>query len=275
MHKIVLYCKTYSRDLDRVKILIESIKKHNKDLIPFYISVPKVDLDLFKNNIDCDYVNLIVDNNIFDFDSILTQEQQIESGWFIQQVIKSCFWKLGICENYVCLDSDSYFIKDFHISDFMYDDKTPYTVMHEQKDLFVFTSRYYENIGWDPQISFTEDRKKIMKMFDRGGRVFDFGPSPVIWSSRVWKLFEETQLEPQGYTMMDVLKLVPSEFTWYGEFLLKSGVMRIIPIEPMFKVFHYGVQQQYFKQQNYTEEMFSKNYLGLIVQSNNILNLKY
>jgi hypothetical protein len=61
MNKIVLYTKTYRRDLERVKLLTESIKTHNKDNIPFYISFPKEDEQLFKNNIDNEYVKFVFD----------------------------------------------------------------------------------------------------------------------------------------------------------------------------------------------------------------------
>jgi len=266
MEKIVLYCKTYYNDLHRIKRLVESVKQYNKDNIPFYISVPKVDEKLFKDNLDTEYVNLIVDEDIIEFE--YTQEEQRQIGWYLQQIVKSSFWKLDICENYVCIDSDSYFIKDFYVSDFMYNDITPYTVMHEQKELFEFTSRYHEHIGHDPQIGFGDDRSKIMKMFQREGRLYDFGPSPTIWSSTVWKLLYETQLKPQELDISEIIKMVPSEFTWYGEFLLKSRPIDIVPIQPLFKVFHFKPQYDFYKQQGYTEEMFSKNYMGIVLQSN-------
>ena len=59
-------------------------------------------------------------------------------GWESQQIVKSSFWKLNLCKNYMMIDSDSYFIKEFTCDDFLYDDETPYTVMHEQKDLFSY-----------------------------------------------------------------------------------------------------------------------------------------
>ena len=49
MNNIVLYCKSYSRDIDRVIALIDSVKKYNVDNIPMFISVPSSDLSLFKN----------------------------------------------------------------------------------------------------------------------------------------------------------------------------------------------------------------------------------
>ena len=267
MHKIVLYCKSFSRDLDRVNFLTESIKKHNKDSIPFYVSVPKEDESLAKEKLDTDYINLVFDEDIYDL-SFLSELEKINGGWYTQQIIKSSFWKLEVCENYVMIDSDSYFIKDFSTSDFMYDDTIPYTVMHEQKDLFGFTSHYKDIIGHDPKKGFEETRLPIMNAFKRSGRFYDFGPSPVIWSCKVWKLLEEKQLQPQGLTFFDLITNNPSEFSWYGEFLLKSFAIPIIPIEPMFKVFHFKPQYEYYKQLGYTEEMFSENYLGIVIQSN-------
>ena len=47
MNKIVLYCKSYAGDYERVKVLVESIHKFNKDNIPTFISVPSKDVVLF------------------------------------------------------------------------------------------------------------------------------------------------------------------------------------------------------------------------------------
>ena len=51
MNKIVLYCKSYHLDVHRAKDLLESITKHNIDNIPFYISVPSSDIELFKKEL--------------------------------------------------------------------------------------------------------------------------------------------------------------------------------------------------------------------------------
>ena len=47
MNNIILYCKSYAGDVQRVKKLKGSIEKYNKDNIPFYISCPKKDKQLF------------------------------------------------------------------------------------------------------------------------------------------------------------------------------------------------------------------------------------
>lgn len=266
MDKLVLYTKTYSGDLERVKVSIESIKKHNKQNIPYYISVPSSELELFQNEVDTSYVNIIADEYIYPVR---------EKNWKTQQIVKSNFWKTGVCENYVMLDSDSYFIKDFTLIDFMYNSEIPYTVMHEQKDLFDWTSRYADVIGFDPKEAYISDRKKIMEVMAREGRVYDFGPSPVIWSAKVWKQLELEYLIPNNLTFSDLIEYCPSEFSWYGEFLLSRKVIDIIPIQPFFKVYHYEQQYNFYKQLGYTEAMLSKEYLGIVMQSNWRAPLKY
>jgi len=262
MEKIVLYCKSFNRDFERVKILLESIKKYNTDKIPFYISVPKNDYTLFSQ---LEGVNIILDEDIF----------LLSNNWVAQQIIKSNFWKLGIAENYVCLDSDSYFIKPFGVKDFMFDENTPYTVMHEQKELFSWSVTKIKELGFDPKEGFTNDRQKIMNLFGRNSRHYDFGPSPIIWSSKVWKSLEEEYMTPNNLSFPDLIEYSPSEFSWYGEALLAFKAIDIYPIEPLFKVFHYPQQYIEYRQQSITEEMISQNYIGIIMQSNFNGPIKY
>ena len=262
MNNIVLYCKSYRNDVSRAKNLSESIKKYNSDNIPFYISVPQSDLALFKSELG-DGVEIISDESI----------HPKLNGWTGQQVIKSQFWKLNLCKNYVCLDSDTYFIKNFYESDFLYEDDIPYTVCHEDKELMEWSIR--SSLQFDIQKSFREDRDKVMELFTRNGAYYDFGPSPTIWSSKVWKSLFDNYIIPNDLTFEQLIKFSPSEFTWYGEWLLKSKVIPIYPKQPICKVFHYREQYDEAKAKGYTEKDFSRNYLGIIMQSNWGAELRY
>ena len=255
MSKLVLYCKSYRNDVDRVVNLLESVKKFNKDSIPFYISVPSGDIQLFVDRLGTDGYTLLADEDI----------DREGSGWAGQQIIKAQFWKLGLAENYLCLDSDSQFIRPFYSRDFLYKDHIPYTVCHEPKDFFEWTQT---NLSFDPQESFIKDREQVMALFGREGRIYDFGPSPVIWNSNVWKGLEENYTIPNKLTFANLITHCPSEFTWYGEYLLASGTIPIYPAQPLFKVFHYKEQYIESKQKGITLEDLSKNYLGIILQSN-------
>jgi len=122
MQKIVIYCKSYHKDIGRVINLANSIDTFNQDNIPFYVSCPKSDLGLFKSKLPS-WVNLIEDEEIL--------SKSYVQNWNTQQIIKSNFWKLNISNNYICIDSDGYFIRPFYIHDFMFDEETPFTVIHE------------------------------------------------------------------------------------------------------------------------------------------------
>lgn len=261
MTSIAIYCKSYRNDLPRVKVLLESVRKHNIENIPFFISVPDADVSLFQTELGVGGYTLVHDEGIVDVPADVP-------GWIKQQVVKSSFWKLGLCENYVMIDSDSYFIRPFKMSDFMYEN-VPYTVMHEQHELFAWTCNKSAQLGFDPQQSFGECRRKVMDLFDRtDGKLYDFGPSPVIWSTKVWQSLEEEYLKPAGATLTDAFTKVSSEFTWYGEWLLATRSIQLLPIEPMFKVFHYQGQYDECKNQGVTEADLVKVYMGVVMQSN-------
>lgn len=255
MESIVLYCKSYRNDVHRAKALLSSILKYNEDSIPFYISVPSADIAIFESVLGTTGYTLITDEEI----------DTEQGGWKGQQIIKAQFWKLGVCHNYLCLDSDSLFIKPFYKSDFLYSGNIPYTVCHEQKELFEWAQK---NLHFDPQDGFKEDRKKVMDVLGRTGRFYDFGPSPVIWHTEVWKGLEENYTKPNNLTFSQLIEYSHSEFAWYGEYLLVSGIIPIYPVQPLFKVFHYPGQYLASKEQGYTEEDLAKNYLGIILQSN-------
>lgn len=255
MDKVVLYCKSYCRDIDRVDNLVKSINKYNYDKLPFYISCPSSDLQLFKSK-NWENTTIIADEEI----------DSNNQGWIGQQVIKSQFWKLNLCENYLCLDSDSEFIRPFYKSDFMYDNDTPYTVMHEDKELLEWCQK--AGFNFDVQESSEYDRNKVMSLFNRKGVFYDFGPSPVIWSSKVWRSLFDSYIYPNNLTFSDLIQHCESEFTWYGEWLLTNNIIPIYPRQPLFKIFHYKEQYIEAKQKGYTIDNFKKLYLGIILQSN-------
>jgi len=257
MDKFVIFCKSYINDVDRVKLLKDSIDKFNSDDIKFYVSVPSGDMEIFKNVIGTDGYELISDESIVG--------ENLSENWSKQQIIKSEFWKTELCENYLMIDSDSYFIKEFSLKDFMYNDNTPYTVMHECKDLLQFASRRGMSFVKE---SFVGDRLFVQDIFGRTGRQYDFGPSPCIWSSKVWRSLKEEYLDSNNLNFSSLINVKPCEFHWYGEWLLKRKPIDIIPIEPIFKVFHYAEQYQESKNIGDTEKSLSDNFLGIVMQSN-------
>lgn len=258
MNNLVIYCKSYRTDLALVTRLHESIQKYNIDDIPFYISCPETDLDLFRNALGTD-TNIITDESILN--------NKINQSWHSQQVVKLSFWKTNLTKNYLCIDSDSEFIKEFKISDFIYNGDIPYTVCHEQKELLEWSTKF-PNLYTHIYNGYSGDRLQIMKFFNRKGKLYDFGPSPVIFNASVLKSLQDKYMTPNNLTYNQLIYFCPSEFSWYGEWLLYDKTIPIYPSEALFKVFHYKEQYDDYLTTGYTLENLKLNYLGIVMQSN-------
>lgn len=266
MKDIVLYCKSYHRDVLRAARLAKSVRQHNTSNLPFYLSCPTVDLPLFKTTIGGDGVIFLADEEIVAANKSLDQKAlDVLPGGLSQQIVKSEFWRLGICENYLCLDSDSYFIRDFSRDDFLTPNGSPYTVMNESLELRLFGAiHHHKKIARNIDAECTA----IMDIIGRTGRHYDFGPLPVVWSKRVWSDLAEKFLEPQNMNFMDAIKLFPSEMRWYGEALLKYRSIELWPVETLFRCYHYEEQYRVAKKLGETDETLRQAYLGVCVQSN-------
>jgi hypothetical protein len=266
MKDIVLYCKSYHRDVQRAKRLAESVRQFNSGNLPFYLSCPSTDLALFKDIVGSDGVTLLADEEIVAANVSLDMRAfSALPGVISQQIVKSEFWRLGICENYLCLDSDSYFIRDLNKGNFLTPSGIPYTVMNESPELRLFGALHrHAKIARN----IDADCKTIMDIFGRTGRHYDFGPLPVVWSRRVWADLAEKFLEPQDMNFLGAMVLFPSEMRWYGEALLKYHSIELWPVETLFRCYHYEEQFRDAKKAGETDEALSQIYLGVCSQSN-------
>lgn len=266
MLNFVLYCCTYRKDLLRTVKLAQSIQKHNKETIPFYISVPADDVDLFKSYLQGLNAQVFDERDIFKANPKLDIDvlYQIRGG-LRQQVIKSEFWRLGIAENYLVLDSDCIFIRDFDESDFIVQDGIPYSVIHEGRDLLQATERFGPT---KIREHFFADRQPIQAALGRKGITYDFGYAPFLWSKKVWESLDQQYLTPNNMNFMDAVLLCGSEFTWYGESLTTFRAIPIYPREQLFRHYHYENQLWADQTLGYTETILAKDYLGVVYQSN-------
>jgi hypothetical protein len=266
MKDIVLYCKSYHRDVQRAKRLAESIRHFNSGNLPFYLSCPSADLPLFRSIIGSEGVTFLADEEIVTANSAIDLKALIAlPGGLSQQIVKSEFWRLGICENYLCVDSDAYFIRGFNQEDFLSPGGDPYTVINESLELRLFGALHHHS-----KIARNRDTecKAVMEIFGRTGKQYDFGPLPVVWSRRVWDDLTEKFLKPCGMNFLDAIKLFPSEMRWYGEALLKFKSIELWPVETLFRCYHY--EEQFFDAQKSgeTDKALSQIYLGVCSQSN-------
>jgi hypothetical protein len=266
MEPLVLYCKSYRGDVLRARRLAQSIQKFNDDGIPFFVSAPEADMPLFRGHLAGLEVTFICDEEIISANPKHNLEHiRLMPGTLSQQVVKSEFWRLGLSENYVCLDSDNEFIRKFYKTDFLAPDGHPYTVITEGKEFLEFSARYH--LPKVP-VNFQKDSRQVQELFGRSGRVYSFGIPPLVWSRKVWMSLEEGMLIPHNQSFADLINQCPHELRIYGEALLKYRPIPLWPCEDIFKNYLYQSQYFYDKKRGITIEMLSKNYLGIVRQSN-------
>lgn len=257
MDNLVLFCKTYKESFERFKTLKASVDKYNKDNLPFYISVPKADVGLFKT---------IKHNASYKFE-ILTDEEIVGftpdmSGWVSQQIVKMKFYKLDLCNFYLILDSDSYFIRDFYTNDFMYSENIPYIVMYENKYFKELASCFGDKNNFEGEL-------KIKNYFKRNGKNYSFYSNPVI-SSKVL-----SELEKNVDKIENLIKKIPLEYVWHGEYLLKSKCINFIPCESFFKTFFFEQEYQLWRNVGETEQDIKNYYVGIVMQDRWVKSKKF
>lgn len=266
MQDIALYCKSYRTDLNRVLRLASSVRKYNQEHLSFHISVPGTDLDLFRSHLQGYDVTLHADEDILGHVPRGLEPVSMDSlpGSLMQQIIKSEFWRLGLSTTYVCLDSDAFFIRPFGKRDFLDLDGTPYTVIDEAHEILEDAIVHRK-----PQVlaAYQNDAREVQRLLDRPGRMYNFGPLPVIWHRDVWSSLYDLFLGPRGMNFADAIKLAPSEARWYGESLLKYQAIRLLPCQALFKVYHYAWQFDRDRRAGVKEFDLTPLYCGLIYQS--------
>jgi FkbM family methyltransferase len=267
MHNLIIYIGTSARDIVQYTALINSIKAYNVDNIPVYTCVNDGDIEVFKKNFDGSGIVFIKDSDVY-------QTTQTDS-WWKQQLIKMNFWRLGIANNMVQIDSDSFFIKNFRVSDFMVDENTPYTVIHENKELKEFfvrnkkdNSLQYDNGDYRVSQGFASNSNQIKEVLGTAARTtdYDFGHPPCVWSNDVWKALYEMYIQPNNLTYETLISYANSEQQWYGETLLALKLFPIFPKENMFKTFHYKENYDEFISTNSLLDI-RYNYHGICLQS--------
>lgn len=266
MEPIVLFCKSYRGDLGRFKRLAASVAEFNTEGIPFWLSVPEADVEVFRPLVEAGGVALVSDETILA--ESLSHGQSRTPGLppnVLQQVTKAEFWRLGKCRNYVVIDSDSWFIRPFRRTDFLYEGDIPYTVMNEGRHALDYAARHGDKKFIR---QFHELRERARTLFDRPGRHFDFAPTPCIWSAVVWQALAEEYARPRGMNFQDLILHFPCETQWYGEFLLHSRTIPLIPVEPLFKLWGFAAQYEESRRIGETDAVLAENYMGIVSQSN-------
>lgn len=251
----------------RLKNLLASIDQFNLDHIPFYISTPEEQreelIQVLGNN---DRYHWVSDESIIASNPLIEAGiEKTRSGSLAQQAIKSEFWRLKIAENYVCLDSDCVFIRDFGISDFLASDGNPYTVIYQNKEFFQLAINRGQN---KIPLNLHRESDIVKTLFGRTGPNYYCHCPPFIWSAQVWRSLDEQYLQPKKMSFWDISSEDHPETLLYLEALLAYKAIPLHPIEQLFRIYYYSWQFFLLRRNGERQHKLLENYLGVIHQSN-------
>ncbi|RDU62096.1 DUF6492 family protein [Helicobacter sp. MIT 14-3879] len=277
MKHFCFFCITHYADYDNFKVMINSFKKHNIQNISFIIALQdnrkynnesiddyefKKILDKFKKFEDKN-ISIILDSDFASSNLIKNKIlKDFSIGYINQEIAKLCFFESNIAEHYLCIDSDSIFIRDFKKEDFFYDDSTPYICLVQDKDLH--SKPYYKDFA-KARIN---NIKKIFDFLELKDKRLRTCHNTQIISSIVMKDFKIKVMQNKNLSYSDLLKISPFEFTWYSAYFQKCGIINEVSIEPFFKMYHTKVEYLFDKISNQSLENLKDNYIGVILNSN-------
>lgn len=261
MTELGILVKSYSGDFEYAQRLIASINVHNVDLLPVYVVVPEVDLLQFSQN-NSDHIK-ILSENLFAEHLVHQDTAGFSPGYINQEIIKLAFWELGVCDNYLCVDSDAQFIRDFGRADFMALPGVPFTFLTEDRELQSEPGYFVDT--WQSRIKSLE---KIKREIGYQGRWLLTVHGHAVFSAQVLQSFVTDFLQPRGWGYQDALAISPYEPTWYNTWLLHTGVIEIVPREPIVKTFHNSTQHLDYLLREVKTEDIARGYVAVVVNSN-------
>lgn len=260
-HNFVFVCKTFRDDYDSFSRLLKSYKLHNIDNIPLYVSVPDSDISLFRSLVGDD-AKLISDESYAEQYFTSDSYWGLSLGYINQEICKLSFWESNISKNYLCVDSDVYFIRDFYVDDFMANEDTPYSVLVMDKDLN--TETFYKEFS-QPRADLI---RKIFETVDYDDRRFRTCHGMTVLNSAVLESLKNDFMGARSLSYKDLIEISPYEYSWYNAWLQKSEIIKVIAVEPFFKTFHLRFEYVIARLKLISEVDIAKQYVGVILNSN-------
>ena len=261
MTELALLVKSYQGDFEYAERLMQSINAHNIDALPVYIVVPEKDLQQF--NVFASDTTKILSENLFANHLVHEETAGFRPGYINQEIIKLAFWELDLCDNYFCVDSDAEFIRDFDRADFMAQPGIPFTFLTEDRELVVEPD-YYQST-W---VNRMKSLEKIRESIGYTGPWLFTVHGHAVFSATVLQSFVTDFLGPRGWDYKDALAISPYEPTWYNTWLLHTGVIEIIPREPLVKTFHNSQQHLEYQLRGIRKDDTARGFLAVVVNSN-------
>ena len=241
--------------------MIESFNKYNVDGLSLVLSVPESEFDMF-NCFKSNTIEIITDESYAGKYFTTERLHNLPIGYVNQEICKLAFWETKITKNYLCLDSDLLFIRDFHESDFMADKNTPFTILVMDKDLAI--EKHYHNF-WLWRQDFIG---KIYKQIGLNDRRYRTCHGMQVLNATVLKSLKDDFMKSHKYSYADLIAIAPYEFTWYNAWFQKCGLVREVAVEPFFKTFHMRIEYTLSRLRGLDLKDYAYSYVGIILNGN-------
>lgn len=281
---LVLFCKTCLKDKENLIIQADSIKKYNKEHIPYYISVREDEYEEFskiKKKHSFTY-EIILDENV---SNILTENEyhsdKYNVSYINQQLVKLEFYKTNIAKHYVVIDSDCYFIKNFGINDFLVDSDTPYLPLTERLkgdrnfwSLFLIGGTERNKKSYLSKKTDAKQNVTIEQFIGRNGKYFTI-EMPFVITSEYMADFETVFLKQEkNMTISELLVKYPSEMQLYCNYLLKKH-FKYQACNALFLPNHLDASYQILRWLGFDEQLISQNYIGILMNDGYVKSKKF
>ena len=253
--------KSYAPDHHYVARLVRSLHQHNINSIPIFIIVPDSELPLFAEFEGAEIA--VLGESVLAEHLVTEPLAGFSPGYINQEIIKLSFWETGLADNYLCLDSDAEFVRDFTFSDFMFDENTPYTFLTEDAEL-IAEPEYFAN-SWQGRANKLRLIKEAVGV--AGPRLLTVH-GHAVFSSAVLKSFKKNFLQPRGWLYRDAVELSPYEPTWYNMWLQRDHTIPIHVREPNIKTFHNATQHLAYVLRGVTPNDVARGFVAVVVNSN-------
>ncbi len=288
---LALFCKTFRDDVDRVARLIDTVEANNTDRLPMILAAPRADHRLIADHIGAGRAMMIADEDI-------VRLRSPRLGWYQQQIVKLAFGTTGLAENFVIIDSDHYMLRPFRRTDFLTDNGTPYLILSDHHYIADPDNDYVTRLLVDlaaggevelcsPSPEIVEATRgpgaaairisreeiepgavlaslvpKAQSIMQRQGIEFKFMHGP-IWSASAIMALKEQVLDRDGVDFETLIEICPWEANWYGNWVLSSGCIEVVPKEMMFIHFRTDESIIRAREMGITNAVLARAFLGV------------
>jgi len=242
-----VFCKTYRKDFDHLALMLSSFHRHNPEGLRLTLSLPSQDMSCFRERFGTN----LPDVQIIEDESYCSHNLNEFRGWHSQQICKLMSWNAMTEKQYLCVDSDCYFIRDLRPSELRASDGKRHiiyasflrTVLIEGREELPryirgeleITEKFFPHRrpaspcrinefvkfrDLDPDSPGALERSDIpMRVFGGDKWVF-FQPGQTYARFALKHLFDF--LTEKKLSIGDLIRISPWENNWYGEFVISQ-----------------------------------------------------